>query len=378
VLFLRALRRATGSGLVGALFSFSSGAAVQRLLSLDVVRAIAVILVLLCHSGYIPDHPSILEPFARGGGSGVDIFFVLSGFLISGLLFKNPDWKRFLIRRAWKIYPSFWLLIAVTVLPQLRTIDWGHVANELLFIQNYRTGLWSHTWSLAIEEHFYLALPFFMLALRRTNYRLLPFAAIAAMVLCIELRCCELPLVGDLTNQLDMHDHLMKTHLRFDELLLGVALQYWFAREAIVRFCNRHSVLFAASGIAMLLPTFVIGAAGPHIVWLTTFKAIGSACLVAAFVARGVPESRFTRGLGFIGKYSYSIYLFHPIPLLWLADTGWTAVVMYLAASLIAGIHLGRCIELPVLTLRDRMALSMAEELALDRTSGSSPCRRSF
>jgi peptidoglycan/LPS O-acetylase OafA/YrhL len=328
----------------------------MRLLSLDVLRAVAVLLVLFCHTGYIPNHSPLLEPFARGGGSGVDLFFVLSGFLVSGLLLRDgQDWKQFLVRRGFKLYPSFWVLIAVTVLPQIGKIDWHHVANELLFIQNYRTGLWSHTWSLAVEEHFYLALPFFLMIV---PHRLLPFTSIAAMIFCLELRCFELPAVADLGNALDMHSHMMKTHLRFDELLLGVALQYWFASEAVVKFCSKKTWLLISAGVAMLLPTFVIESAGWHVVWLTTLKSVGSACLVAAFVARGVPENRLTRGLGFIGKHSYSIYLFHPLPLLCLAGTGWSAVAIYLTASIVAGIQLARCIELPVLALRDRLKWS--------------------
>lgn len=324
----------------------------MRLLSLDVLRAVAVLLVLLCHTGYIPGHSPVLEAFARGGGSGVDLFFVLSGFLVSGLLFQGQDWKRFLVRRGFKLYPSFWCLIAVTVLPQLGSINWGHVANELLFVQNYRTGLWSHTWSLAVEEHFYLTLPFFLMVVPK---RLIPWAAVAATIFCLELRCIELTSIN-LADAHDMHAHMMKTHLRFDELLLGVALRYWFQNEAAVKFCSRITPLLAVIGVAMLLPSFILSfeTIGWHMIWLLTLRSVGSACLVAAFVARGVPENRLTQGLGFIGKHSYSIYLWHPLPLLINSMTGWPAVAVYLAVSIAAGIQLGRCVELPVLALRDR------------------------
>lgn len=329
----------------------------MRLLSLDVLRAIATISVLLCHTGYVPGHSQLLEPFARGGGTGVDLFFVLSGFLISGLLFKNPEIKRFLVRRAFKLYPSFWVLIAVTVIPQLGKIEWHQVANELLFIQNYRTGLWSHSWSLAVEEHVYLVLPFLMLALRPTNYRLLPFLTAASMMFCLELRYLSLPVSLDAH---DMHASMMRTHLRFDALLLGVTLQYAWQREALVKFCDRKAFVLASAGVVMLSPCFIFDFETiAHLTpLLFTLKAVGSACLVAAFVARGVPENRLTKALGYVGKHSYSIYLFHPLPLLCLAGTGWPAVAIYLAVSIIAGVQLARCIELPVLALRDRLKWS--------------------
>src|SRR5215471_16328047 len=87
--------------------------------SLDALRGIAVILVILCHySQALGLGSAILEV----GGCGVDLFFVLSGFLISGLLFaefektRDINVKRFLIRRAFKIYPPFYSLLAVTAL----------------------------------------------------------------------------------------------------------------------------------------------------------------------------------------------------------------------------------------------------------------------
>src|SRR5688572_1880780 len=108
---------------------------------------------------------------------GVDIFFVLSGFLVSGLFFKDLAQRgtvspgHFLIRRAFKIYPAFWLLILVTAIFHFCTL--GQVSlkalfAELFFYQNYVTGLWLHTWTLAIEEHFYLILAGIFYVLKRS------------------------------------------------------------------------------------------------------------------------------------------------------------------------------------------------------------------
>jgi peptidoglycan/LPS O-acetylase OafA/YrhL len=324
----------------------------MRNLSLDVLRAIAVILVMFAHVGAIQDYPTVLNPLLRGAGGAVDIFFVLSGYLVSGLLFKTPDPKRFLWRRAWKIMPSFWLLIAMTVIPQWNTIDWHRVAVEMAFCSDYLPGLYSHLWSIGVEEKWYWTLPFLMLALRRTNYRLLPFLSVAALVFCLELRCLSMP--TSMTADA-VHHTMTAFHLRFDGLLLGVALQYAFQNEKYVKFCSRKTGVLIVAGTLLLSPCFVFDfEAIAHLTpVLFTLKAVGSVCLVAAFVAKGVPENWLTKALGCVGKSSYPVYLFHPLPLLLIPLSGWAGVVIYVAASLIIGIQLGRCVEQPMLRLRD-------------------------
>ena len=148
--------------------------------SLDVLRAVAVLLVFCYHS-----EAALLV--SRFGWTGVDLFFVLSGFLVSGLLFKEYQATeqlrpgRFLLRRGLKIYPQFYFFIAASLAvaclqgapPRMRQL-----AAELCFVQNYEPGMWSHTWSLGVEEHFYLLLTLVMVLLAKrggTNpFRVLP------------------------------------------------------------------------------------------------------------------------------------------------------------------------------------------------------------
>jgi len=101
----------------------------ERLVGLDILRAIAIGLVLGHHMGRPPADPSVLmrviAGWQRGGWIGVDLFFVLSGFLISGLLFREYDrhgqikLSRFLARRGLRIYPPFYAFLAITVLLQI-------------------------------------------------------------------------------------------------------------------------------------------------------------------------------------------------------------------------------------------------------------------
>lgn len=155
----------------------------QQLPGLEGVRAIAAFLVVFYHAGV---------PFVSGG-LGVLVFFVLSGFLITWLLLKEDgatgsvSLRDFYIRRALRIFPAFYayggLLIAVTLLRH-RAVFWPQAVASLLYVNNYYQALhgdpntgFSHTWSLAIEEQFYLLWPVGFLLLRADLRRLAWFLA---------------------------------------------------------------------------------------------------------------------------------------------------------------------------------------------------------
>ena len=136
----------------------------KRLLGLDILRFVAVSFVLFRHAQSFNCPPDssfwcvwvqkIADALGNVGWVGVDIFFVLSGFLISGLLFR--EWQqryevslgRFLLRRGLKIYPSFWFFLMRMVLLaeiQHRPIDGRGLLGELLFLQNCWANLFFHT-----------------------------------------------------------------------------------------------------------------------------------------------------------------------------------------------------------------------------------------
>jgi peptidoglycan/LPS O-acetylase OafA/YrhL len=163
-----------------------------RVQQLDVLRGVAVLLVLVHHS------PGGEGALLKAGWTGVDLFFVLSGFLVSGLLFKEhlrsgrirPG--RFYLRRGLKIYPNFYVMLAVTsaalALGHIAVEPWN-VVHEAVFLQNYLPAAWwgrEHAWSLAIEEHFYFLLPpVLILLLRWGAFRRAPvrWAAVLAAAL---------------------------------------------------------------------------------------------------------------------------------------------------------------------------------------------------
>ncbi len=160
----------------------------MRNIGLDLLRIVAVLLVIGRHLHLPKDSSEFVKACAGGGWIGVDLFFVLSGFLVSSLLFREyqkfgaVNIKRFLIRRGFKIYPAFWLFLISSLIMywclgiQLNSVQ---VLGELTFLQNYLGGIWAHTWSLAVEEHFYIGLALlvtFLISADRTNpFRRIPY-----------------------------------------------------------------------------------------------------------------------------------------------------------------------------------------------------------
>lgn len=147
---------------------------------LDFLRALAISLVFIYHY-QIFQHPQWMEGFSRFGWCGVDLFFVLSGFLISNQLF--AEWqtrnkislREFYIKRAFRILPPYLFVLTIyIVFPAFHERkSLAPIWKMLTFTQNYgqdihRYGTFSHAWSLCVEEQFYLLLPLLLILIFST------------------------------------------------------------------------------------------------------------------------------------------------------------------------------------------------------------------
>lgn len=350
----------------------------SRLVQLDVLRAICVFLVLGRHLNPCPEDVNyFLHKFTLhwnyGGWVGVDIFFVLSGFLVSGLIFReyqrtgDAKIKRFLIRRGLKIYPSFYILIAATVLinPLFgMPVPFITLLAEIFFLQNTIFGrLWGHTWSLAVEEHFYIGLAilsFLLLRFKRNSanvFSVIPYIFVVLAVVCLVLRLLMASYKG--TN-------ISPTPFRIDSLFFGVTISYlWYFKGLSENVSiNRYRYCFVIVGIILLLPMFFfmsVTDSKAFIFGLTT-NYIAAGLLLIGLLKIDIGKSLLVKVLSYIGMFSYSIYLWHlpvqewiAIPLNNLTKTGWFFYAgVYLTGAVLIGILLSKLIEYPILRLRDR------------------------
>jgi len=392
-----------------------------RMLQLDVLRGAAIILVLFNHLDPAVKAGS-LQPVAnwcvRFGWTGVNLFFVLSGFLVGGLLFHelkkrgSLDIKRFLIRRGFKIWPAYYVFLVTAVSVDILV----HAADPFVtvisslpsfaFLQGY---LWpfstrKYIWSLAVEEHFYLLLPF-LLALftkknRQSNQQGSDVQSIPAMRI-----ATALILVGCLILRLLSYWHEPQvfteyqrsaSHFRIDELFFGVFLSYlyYFQSDRLAHFAVKRRKLLLLGGILLLAPMWWLEYDHPFVHTIGyCFLYLGWGSLLLALVHIKPDQSilskllfsPFSKVVAFVGVYSYSIFLWHyilinepfhtlqnsilpglPDSLRWLLLT-----FAYLSMCVLSGVGMAKLIEMPSLSIRDKIFPSRASALPSAATAGS-------
>lgn len=345
----------------------------QRNVGLDLLRFIAVALVLGRHAAVEESSNWVLAAWRCGGWVGVDLFFVLSGFLVSSLLFNEHSRTgrirvgRFLVRRGFKIYPAFWVFLGLTTLLQLYNgtpSPFVSLFVELLFLQNYFAGIWLHTWSLAVEEHFYFLLATLIGIATRKNWHK-SWRVILGFILCVSVGCLTARMALAWNDpKFIASEHLFRTHLRIDSLFAGVMLAYLqrFSRLQ-QRIQMIPSLVLVTLGLTLLSPAFVFGLNDQR--WISTVGLtlfyLGSSLLLLAAVRLKTSSSALLKNPCRLGIASYSIYLWH-VPANDLAlgmcdawEFGQSGYwLMYIGGSLLAGLVMHHVVEVPALAIRER------------------------
>jgi peptidoglycan/LPS O-acetylase OafA/YrhL len=323
----------------------------SRFPALDGIRALAIVMVFALHygggthGGFVLN---VVNQLRQRGWIGVDLFFTLSGFLITGILYDtrmdSHYFKRFFARRSVRIFPIFYLVFSIfLILTPILHYQWkmGHLlfllylgnlslaANSSLdVIRSSTHPAWSahliHFWSLCVEEQFYLLWPL-VVWLVRDRIRLIGVAS-GLSVLALLLRVAMVPNVP--VSKLE----IWITHqlpFRMDSLLLGAIL-------ALVLRGPNSNVWQRLCKWSFLIPTIafiVFSFASPKLSapWLNTIGfsmlALASAGLIGATLRPGSVAFRLfnLKPLRILGKYSYGFYVYH---LLWAG--AWSALVAYL------------------------------------------------
>ena len=359
----------------------------HRIIELDFLRGIAVFMILMTH------YP--VRPFMADFFIALDFFFVLSGFLVAGLLIKDVHdhghaniW-RFLVRRGLKIYPSFYFYLFFTVALTLIVrstgvplfdieISWKTLLAEIFYVQNYFEGIWPHDWSLGLEEQFYflLALLFFLLRGRGNVIRKMAWISVFFLVVVLINRYIYIMKLGGQ----DLYPIRM-AHLRIDAIFAGVlcVCLYHLYRD---RFHRIHPYWWIAAIVSGMV--IAIGAAQAlnlkdafTLVWAYSVFYIGSALFVTGLYMMGVmyytpwirffQKQKWVHFIAYIGRNSYNIYLWHIFSLysvyaIWYAafdvniwsPFAWRYLFIYSIFSIALGILMAKLIEIPVLMWRDR------------------------
>jgi peptidoglycan/LPS O-acetylase OafA/YrhL len=348
---------------------------------LDVLRCVAVVTVLLHHSGIWPF-------FTRIGWTGVDLFFVLSGFLISGLLFSEYkkrhviSLKRFFIRRGLKIYPAFYVFLLLTGIVELLVFHahpLGQYLHEIFFLMDYKQGFWDHTWTLAVEEQFYIFLPIFLLVIlrfspkRENPFRIIPWAALSIALFCVTSRAASI-YIGKPNFQLAY----IAFHNRMDALFFGVLIGYLYhfrpaILEKLMRPARNRIVMAAISAVLLSFAYFYDRDDKFFATFGYSFIYLGfTGVLLLSLYVHGLFSGKLARlaelagsAAAFVGMYSYSIYLWHGPVGAWLPGlvrrtTGFPTgrsgrFVVYFVGSLVIGTVMSKLVEYPILRLRDRI-----------------------
>jgi peptidoglycan/LPS O-acetylase OafA/YrhL len=326
--------------------------------ALDALRGAAILLVFSRHIG--------LPIIGHFGWVGVDLFFVLSGFLVSGLLFREfqntghlQPW-RFLIRRGFKIYPQFYFMIGLTVAWYAGShLERGRVLSEIFFFQNYHEGLWGQTWSIAIEEHFYLLLALGLAWMaRRGGFQRLPTWIGAICALTLALRVATWIWRPNDSFMI----HVAPSHLRIDSLLAGVLLSYLEAFHAagVRDFIRRFGAWVPFVSIALLLPASLMKQVDPFIYTIgfsLTSWAFGL-LLLTALHPKHPPKAG---AMAWLGRISYAFYLWQGPALLACETAGlgpWETMPLAFGGTLLIAWLTTRLIEEPFLRMRDAPSLT--------------------
>lgn len=367
---------------------------------LDTLRSIAILSVIVFHIwGFHGDTlPDAFLPIVRIGWMGVDLFFVLSGYLIASQLLRpytagrRPSLWQFYRNRLYRVLPAFFAVLAFYLfIPRWRETDalapaWQYATFTFNLLADHPAWKgFSHVWSLCVEEHFYLFLPLIVLvAMRRPSLRR-GISLVAAFVLFgIAIRAWFLfhvlrLLAGqdDLFGPAYMSRIYYPTYSRLDGLLAGVTLAMirtfrpaWWAQIA------RRGHALLAVGVALVGVVVYLTADGhpaatgdspASVLFAFPTLALGLACLVASALSSNGWLRLKVPGAQLCATLAYCLYLTQK-ELLHLVDLWfprlqavgrlpWFVVYMALCFVVAGALHLA--VERPFLILRDRRKIRL-------------------
>ncbi len=346
---------------------------------LDVLRLVAFAMVFAHHwlphdaSAY-PNVPALLATTlassAYGFGRGVDLFFVLSAYLITELLVReirqrgDLNIKAFLARRALRIWPLYFFLIALCVRPipflHHESLSDYHLMGMLFFVGNWTTAFYGYPWSAAavlwsvsIEEQFYVCWPFLVRRVTRTQLAQI----IVAMIVVAALTRVYLAAVNARDPSI-----WVNSFARLDLFAAGASLSLLLeGRVPTLSKGRRISLMLSGMGVLVFLGYLRIDDGWGSVLG---YSVAAAACTLIVFGTLGSARAGGSplAILRYFGRISYGLYMFHALALHWIAEHFGAhgtllqgASAMLLTACLASASH--RVIERPFLSLKHRFTV---------------------
>ena len=297
---------------------------------LDTVRGLAILLVLFFHgfgfqfaSAPLPRVAHFFVVATMPGWVGVNLFFVLSGFLITGILLDSKNhphyYRRFYVRRALRILPAYYaFLVLLAVAPRMgwldhRQVSWQFVGLSFVYLSNVTTLFavpmqYGALWSLAVEEHFYLGRPF---VVRATSRKSLAICALSVVIICPALRAIAF-IRGD--QYAAGYTWLVADGLAIGSLL-GLLSRGWLSERKRMKWASIFSMRCAAALLTFGAPFGILlnrnllgGVLRPTALNLFFAGALGSLLVIGTSSSKWIVQRPI---LQFFGRISYGLYLFH-------------------------------------------------------------------
>jgi peptidoglycan/LPS O-acetylase OafA/YrhL len=335
------------------------GAVLRIFAGVQAMRGVAALSVVCGHA--VSARPDMVGPGLAEGAltilaSGVDIFFVISGFIIATTAQHNP--LDFAFRRAVRIYPVYWLVLLaafvssswIALSPEKRpALDLG-----LTFAWTYPNWYLAPAWSLAFELHFYAAVAL-ILAIKPNRLFEILFAGLGMVVVALVFRL-----------QLGIYSHPLVL-----EFGAGVAIAY-LQRNGGLRFSRRIPIISAGLFAAGWYWIFVHGSTDPQFARVLTFG-LGAGLLIHAVVSTEIEGQSFSPVLQWLGKISYSLYIVHYLLVKWIASfaglwllstVGTIIASILLSIGLASALHI--VIEAPILDWGRKLSLMRRNQSTRD------------
>ena len=353
--------------------------------TLDLLRVVAIGLTMMAHAHGIVERVFFLRPISGGMWLGVDLFMLISGWLLGGQLLRDAargtfEPTRFYTKRWLRTLPPYYFMLVVLfcfgtpqvggldgteyVLDVARTdhlhsaLSWHVVVSHLSFMQRYvPPNLYGVSWSLCVEEHFYLALPLVVLSLMRWPR----VAFTVGLVLGIE----AIAIVSRLATFSSSTWVPQQTHMRCHGLFVGLLLAWLNIHRP--RAWARLGAFATWLGLLGIVGTLSLMATIPNAPSRWTYVAVPTVAtwtLSLLFLACVHEQSPFSRarfpGLQYLGELTFSIYLVHNVlPRAWLGEHSGAAGVRGVVIRFVlvggASVLLHHLVERPALRLRERV-----------------------